>query len=501
MIVEIELLVGRLHATPWDRHVNEAVPEWPPSPFRLLRALVDAWHRKHPELSQDVVERMLVALSPPPRYWLPRARTSHTRSYLAQNREDPSDKKLVFDGFVVVDRGSKVLVGWPGAALDGDGLTAARLLFSTLNYLGRSESWIAARVIDDRAVDWNCVPLGDGSVGPGKEVVRVSGIASPEAFAARGFVPPATGRTKPCPLPWIEALTWGSAETIAHTMNRPPAMEPLFYIRDANALDARPIQERRPSLRVIEAARLGIDTRVKVPLTEALRIAEAIRGNLMGALKRVTGSEKLSTTFTGKDADGKPAEGHQHVSILPLDEDEDGFIDTVLITCPQALSPVEQRAIDRLLPVRCRNGHPLILTPLRFGRRDELLMTTTVVVSATPFAPSRHWRPKRDGDFDAWLLGELRRECEWRKLPLPMRIERITGAHPRRPSRRWLDFRRARRGESPQPAYGLRAVFEEPVLAPFSLGYASHFGLGMFIADRRRATTPKMALAARPRWV
>ena len=29
---------GRYHATPWGRHVNEGVPEWPPSPWRLLRA-------------------------------------------------------------------------------------------------------------------------------------------------------------------------------------------------------------------------------------------------------------------------------------------------------------------------------------------------------------------------------------------------------------------------------------------------------------------------------
>ena len=29
---------GQFHATPWGHHVNEALPEWPPSPWRLLRA-------------------------------------------------------------------------------------------------------------------------------------------------------------------------------------------------------------------------------------------------------------------------------------------------------------------------------------------------------------------------------------------------------------------------------------------------------------------------------
>lgn len=31
---------GRYHATPWGHHVNEGLIEWPPSPWRLLRALI-----------------------------------------------------------------------------------------------------------------------------------------------------------------------------------------------------------------------------------------------------------------------------------------------------------------------------------------------------------------------------------------------------------------------------------------------------------------------------
>ncbi len=48
---------------------------------------------------------------------------------------------------------------------------------------------------------------------------------------------------------------------------------------------------------------------------------------------------------------------------------------------------------------------------------------------------------------------------------------------------RWLDFVRSRKGEAPRQAFGLTLRFAEPVLAPFSLGYASHFGLGTFVAS------------------
>jgi CRISPR-associated protein Csb2 len=40
--------LGRYHATPWDRSANEGTTEWPPSPWRLLRALVATWYTRCP---------------------------------------------------------------------------------------------------------------------------------------------------------------------------------------------------------------------------------------------------------------------------------------------------------------------------------------------------------------------------------------------------------------------------------------------------------------------
>lgn len=483
MIVEIKLLTGRFHATAWGRHVNEAVPEWPPSPFRLLRAALDAWYRKHIDLPAPVVEQLMRALAVPPVFRLPRARASHTRAYLSQNKENPTDKQPVFDGFAVVDRGETLLVGWPGVRLDADLEDVARRLFGSLNYLGRSETWIAAKVMDDREVAWNCTPLAEGVVPDQTDVVSVAGVVSPVTYDERPFEIPARGKTKARRLPWMEALTWGSAEAMSHTMNRPPALEPIFYARAKNSLDARPTPPRRTSTRVVDSIRFSVGGRVKAPITDALVCGEQVRRNLMGSLKRVTGDEQLSSTFSGKDAAGNPVRGHVHVSILSLDEDGDGFIDTLIITSPKPLTTSEQRAVDRIRPIPRRNGHSLVLTPLRYGTRDELLSSSTTVVSGTPFAPSQHWRLKRDGDLDAWLTKQVALECEWRSLPTPTKVERIGHPEVQGRTRRWLDFRRSRKDDSPQPAYGLRVTFREPVLAPFSLGYASHFGLGLFVAE------------------
>ncbi|MFH1303100.1 MAG: type I-U CRISPR-associated protein Csb2, partial [Planctomycetota bacterium] len=44
--IEMKFPTGKLHATPWGRHVNEGAVEWPPSPWRFLRALLAVWHHK-----------------------------------------------------------------------------------------------------------------------------------------------------------------------------------------------------------------------------------------------------------------------------------------------------------------------------------------------------------------------------------------------------------------------------------------------------------------------
>ena len=44
--IAVAFPAGRFHATPWGHHVNEGLPEWPPSPWRLLRALIATWKRK-----------------------------------------------------------------------------------------------------------------------------------------------------------------------------------------------------------------------------------------------------------------------------------------------------------------------------------------------------------------------------------------------------------------------------------------------------------------------
>src|SRR5262245_29971713 len=107
---------GRYHATPWGSHVNEGGVEWPPSPWRLYRALLATgftkldWGEVVPDVARELVYTLASKL---PEYRLPPAVVAHTRHYMPVLRGTPNK---VLDTFAHV--GSELLaVSW-GVELD-----------------------------------------------------------------------------------------------------------------------------------------------------------------------------------------------------------------------------------------------------------------------------------------------------------------------------------------------------------------------------------------------
>ena len=139
VIMRLTFPAGRYHATPWGRHVNEGVPEWPPSPWRLLRALVAVWRRTCPDLSETRVRQVLEALTEAPRFRLPPHRVAHTRHYMPWEKKGPADRTLVFDTFVAVGRRDPLFVGWLGAEIASDDRAVLARMLDNLSSLGRAE--------------------------------------------------------------------------------------------------------------------------------------------------------------------------------------------------------------------------------------------------------------------------------------------------------------------------------------------------------------------------
>lgn len=237
--------------------------------------------------------------------------------------------------------------------------------------------------------------------------------------------------------------------------------------------------------RSTHGALYALQSGVRPPVTETLELAERVRRKLMGIHARIAGDPvRVSWKFSGKDAAGKPLDGHRHAYILPQDRDGDGWLDHLVVATREKLDRQEVLALDRLESVWQADGRPDIrFLPIQWGTLAELfppVQPGTRLVSATPFVPPRHYRRGR-GDFTEWLAGEVRREAANHGLPPPAAVRLLPSLETGRRGVRWLEFRRNRKDDAPQIGYGFEIEFAEPVAGPVALGYGAHFGLGQFV--------------------
>lgn len=491
LTIEMTFPTGRFHATPWGRHVNEGAPEWPPSPYRLIRAIYDAWKRKRPEWPEERVEPLLRAIaSSSPRFRLPPASVSHTRSFLSENTMLVTDRKLVFDGFVVLSPQSSVLIGWPEVRLESGAAADLDELLRLINFFGRSESWVKARVLSGIAeVEWNCFPASEAPERQAFEITRVACAIPADAYAARPYEDETiSGKGKHRKqemtiLPWMQALAWSTSHLLESLRSDPPAFQSLPYVRPARCFENTPVRALATRERQINAVLYALESKVLPQAITTLEVAERVRTKLMGIHKRIVGDEKLvSPKFSGKDAAGNPQTGHRHTYILPFDKDRDGRLDHLLVYCSEAFDQSEIAALDKMNSLWQPDGRPDIhCLPLVLGQMKDIFEECTCVISATPFVPPRHYRKGR-GEFGEWLIEQIRLECNYHNLPPPSQVRILPelllagGRH-----FRWLEFRRNRKGDNPQIGYGFEMEFSQPVTAPFAVGYGCHFGLGLFL--------------------
>ncbi len=463
--IELKFPAHRFHATPWGRHVNEGAVEWPPSPYRLMRALYDAWKRKHAAVPDSAIEELLRALAvEAPSYRLPLATASHTRSYLNSNTFDPTEKSLIFDAFVAMSPGAALFVTWPNVQLTTVQCELLGRLLGSLNYLGRSESWIDARLYDG-ALDegiW-CEPMTES--GKSGDMVPVACPVPADGYMEKR--------------PWLDALAYSTAELQKDRRNLPPAMRMVPYVRRANAVLTRVGKAPRKHAGV-QAVMLSLNATVLPLVTATVEVAEQVRVRLMGIHKVVMGdARKVSPKFSGKTTEGEPLKGHQHAFILPLGNGR-GRIDCLLLytRAEEGFASDEVQAILRMTELYGRSTEdPIrVMATKRAATGIEIRKSATMVVSTTPFCSGRHWRKGR-GEYGEFLTDEIRRECRNHGLKEPRSVTMLAGS----PGLfEWVEFRRNRKGDEPQPGYGFRLEFDEAVPAPFSLGYGCHYGLGQF---------------------
>lgn len=153
---------------------------------------------------------------------------------------------------------------------------------------------------------------------------------------------------------------------------------------------SRPKPQPRPrTAESVDLVRYALNTAtahrpVLPPVIDTLLVADKFRSAAMAVCR------EPSRTLSGHEADGSPCSGHEHAFWWPRDEDNDGFIDHVMIFAPAGFEQREVDALRRLTRLHQRGGRPdLLVSPMYVGQASAHMSwaerSATTFVSATPY--------------------------------------------------------------------------------------------------------------------
>lgn len=465
-------LAGRYHATPFGHHVNEGLIEWPPSPWRLLRALISVgytsgvWNSAGlPAAARGLIEKLCAEL---PHYHLPRAVGAHSRHYMPTGVLDGRTKiektTLVFDTWARVED-QEMTITWNNVRLSETERAILEDLAERLNYLGRSESWTEGRVMGagEPIPETNCFPNQSGErPARGSEQVSILAPVSASDFrlwrsiqldGALADLPLPEGR-KPAktllakrakavesyPADLLDCLQKDTMWLRAHGWNWPPGSRRVSYWRPSDAVSigvpkARTATnaEQRVEAMLLSLADASRNDHALPPVTRTLPQAELLHRALVGIAAR---NGVPPRELTGRDGNGQPLRGpHEHAHINPLDLDGDGHLDHILVWAPGGLGAAAQVAVRAMRTMFAKDSNPLRLALAGAGDLLDFVQLTSKYgqriarirrpasswQSATPFVPPRHIKVSGKNTLE----GQIRAELCSRGLPEPVAVHQL----------------------------------------------------------------------------
>ncbi len=519
-VLQLRFPGRRYHATPWGHHVNEGGLEWPPSPWRLLRALLATGFSKHgwdpagpPHAARTLVEALA---SCQPTFALPPGSLAHSRHYVVAEGKKP----LILDAWARIEEDAPPLeVVWP-CDLDTQERELLAALASSLGYLGRAESWVEARLVPEPQGTPNCA-RGVVTPGPGWEPVRVLCPLSAADYRAwrelstrqidQSLPLPAMKKTPakllrdrakalvPFPADLVAALCVETGWVQAQGWSAPPGSQEFVYWRRTDALEVGAMRAATVTapFEAVSFALLALSTpsRTRSGLPSATRVfpqGRLLHQALAAAVDR-TGAGSEAIVLLGRDRARVAQTNHSHAHLIHLDLDGDGRLDHALIWAPAGVGVAGLRALRALRRTWMKGGVGELqlalaaagdissLRPLDEafqGRLSTVLGPTGGArewTSATPFVAPR--LTKRRGK-DA-LVAQVQTELERRGMPSADVSVLPSHSELRLSLRRYVLHDRMRRPPMPV-AHAVRLRFKGPVEGPVCLGWGSHFGLGRF---------------------
>lgn len=494
--------LGRYHANPWRAFAfDDPHGEWPPSPWRLLRAILARsfqLSRERENASDDELRQKLVrafceseiSFQLPARSWrgpgLQQYQPSEFKKIPAAAAK-PGEKTYNTtknkDNFWLISRESDALF-WIS---EGGNWTAELLAhlddcLARMTYFGRAESITAIERLKSDVADINAD----------------CGLKEKRTSTSVPVLCPSVDAT-------FEQVTCQTHDDAVANSTTPPGAIWKYAERPARVktIAKQPTRIVLPPAQIVQFA---IGGRVFPPLRYWIRITEKFRGiALCKIAQQRTDNNKATfrdlppevraeySLLTGKNADDTALAGHQHAAFFLIPDSQgkpsrlicwrkEPFSDreqTALLTAGEAPLAWDLGSDDwklRLVPLPNPEEAPLPPHKDIFGQ-------SAVWETLTPFVPplhifGRNGKPKKGYEIETQIKNTLS-SCG---LP-PVSVIVFS---PSDAPAQWVKVHRPRRSRNGQTnddkrAFRIRLQFESTVQGPLFLGHSSHFGLGLFV--------------------
>ena len=531
IIIEVKLLSGRYHAHMWgEAQYGMGEAEWPPSPWRLLRALASAWFRAQPRLpSIKDRDELLEALgrSEPPTLWLPHTSMHEIRYYQpgkyrryeskkepeeagrskeerGRSKKEPGGSKggqkfvsALHHDFFAVPQGGHFWFGF-NVDLQKQQRDLLTQLLSHLTYFGRSESR-ARLCIRDKSLPKDVFEVLPNNKQSNRDsqftYQRVLCTASD--FQATDLWSVRNGSGEKSQDKYPKHLV---DDLIDNKMPLPDGARWVEYALPEKSLVYEiPFPDRSSEGRDIAVAEVHyrLCRRVPIPAWDIIVVARAFRDAAVDIYKErnqnVEDQNKNSRLLSGRENDGTIARGHQHAYYLPSIDQDTGTIKYFVVRIPgKSLDQGELKAllsIDRIYIGERR--YPITVIPEKIvcdarepQKEEPEERSACCWKSATPFLLPLHYQHIRNM-ADARLEDQIARSVE-RLIGERPRVERWRGSN--RGS--WVAVVRAHQYQRNgggwtfvrRLGFWVRLTFKKPVSLEEPIGADAHFGAGQFRA-------------------
>lgn len=410
---------GRYYAHPWGLNparLREA--EWPPSPWRLLRALAAGWFRAHPgcvptpELRSllETLGRELpdIAMGPvtfsQTVHWQPNFGTA-----------DRGDKAFAVykrtrheNHFTATE--TPVVFRWNSVALNEEQRSLLADILPNISYLGRAESICRVEQIEENAIPrqgW-CQPcLKDREpIRRIAEDCRDLFCPNPDDFQADDLWSRREERSgrnpNDAPPHLVEDLLAhqplpDGARWVSYQM--PEGWPGGWVVRVAKTRRSR--TNPSPAPRIARYLRFSLQCRIPVPLKFTVPLAEQFRAAAIRHFSTMAGNGASSFALSGHDKPEDIVVEHQHAFYLPLGsrEGSGSWLEELHVWCPYGFTQTEIEALMRVERLDWGGGkypiHPVLMA-ISNGIPDDCpiaagQMSSGIWRSRTPFVPPRYF--------------------------------------------------------------------------------------------------------------